>query len=134
MPFQTFAPEPYARIKEMVRNYHQTFRLMSSTLDTPTSPVRLDIQNEPIGYLISPDAFDRIKTNISAINGFANYLFMFGIDPDTDNLTFCIVAADTNGDVCQPYKNDPSTYGEEKWPTACKAKLSDSSLDQFLGI
>jgi hypothetical protein len=134
MPFQTFAPEPYTRIKTMVKNYHQTFRLISSTLNSPTSPVRLNIQDEPVGYVISKDDFDRIKTNISAVAGFEKYLFLFGIDPDTDNLTFCIVAADANGNVCQIYKDNPTTYGEEKWPTACTAKLSDTSLDQFLGV
>jgi len=133
MPFKVFAPKSYDKIKYMVKSYHSIFRMVSSYLSNQTSsPIKLVIQGEPIGYVLSNDDIDRIKSNISTLPGFANYLFMFGIDPENDNLTFCIVGADANGDVLPIYKTNPSTNGEEKWPTACKAKLSDASLESFL--
>ena len=129
MAFKLFRPQPYKEIKAMVTNYSSVMKSISTALKSNPAGPQLDITNEPIGFYITPEELEGVTITISGIGNFNKYLVLFGIEKDSDNLTICIVGADINGKILDRYKDDESTFGEEKWPSKSSITLSNTSSD-----
>ncbi|SFQ08835.1 hypothetical protein [Parafilimonas terrae] len=126
MPFTLKQLEPYNKIKRYVINYYDFMKKVSKALSTIPGPPEIDL-NEPIGFYISKSEFDDFKT-IADLKGFDSYLGLFGID-DNGNLTVCFVGADKSKKILDDYKDDPATYGVEKWSVKSSLTLASSPGD-----
>jgi hypothetical protein len=125
----SLARQPYKEIKKMVLSYHSTMREISGQLTRqPTGP-QISLNDEPIGFYITPEELTGIQNTIAKLDGFRQYLVLFGIEAEINkqNLTVCIVGADENGEILKKYKTDESTYGEEKWPNKVKLTLGNNT-------
>lgn len=134
MPFKNFrTPRTYAAIKPMVQRYYENMRLLSTTLGKYPAEPQIDVNAEPLGFYITATDIQRITSTIGALDNFSKYLILFAID-EKDNMTACIVGADSTGQILDAHKigNSP---GEETWPKSV-ASLSDMPADfrLFMGI